>query len=499
MHFAAIRFGPLRPRVLEPFSRVGDAAWRTVTNVRFAVLQITLLVIAGFIGTLVRQVPSSALHDPAAYALEMADMHRFWDAIAPFGVRIGPAMVDTFDRVGFFRIFSAPWFVELLTLLAVSIVCGTLNRLPKLWREVRRVAIVQPPEFFNPVLANRALLEHVSLTSSELATALRSQHFKVRSALSDDEDELHLYGVRNQYMKLSTLLTHLGLVLFLVAGAVTVTFGYETVLFVGNGDTAPVQPVGTPHNLLVKNVQFSAPRLPNGAFADFSTDLEVYQDGQLIARKSIRVNDPLQAAGFVFHQNTFGPSVDLRITDPAGHLVWTGPALLEGVLDDRPEGFKVVPGSDLGLLLVLDSGADGVAKLAVEGLGPPAADGSAAVQFAVPLLLGDQTHPAETAGYTITWNGIGAWSGMVVKKDPGQMIVWIAFICLISGLILTFYFPRRRVWARLANGRLQLTMLADRYVDVGREFERLLAEIRARSAEAFDAASANAADPRETQ
>ena len=43
-------------------------------------------------------------------------------------------MVDVFERLGFFRVFSAPWFVFLLTLLVVSIVVCTLDRTPDLWR-----------------------------------------------------------------------------------------------------------------------------------------------------------------------------------------------------------------------------------------------------------------------------------------------------------------------------------------------------------------------------
>ena len=104
-------------------------------------------------------------------------------------------------------------------------------------------------------------------------------------------------------------------------------------MFVGEGQTAPVQPVGTPHNLLVKNIAFEAPRRADGSFEDFRTDLAVYQDGQQIARKTIRVNDPLQTGGFVFHQNTFGPTADLDIRDPSGRLVWTGPVILEDNAD----------------------------------------------------------------------------------------------------------------------------------------------------------------------
>ena len=44
--------------------------------------------------------------------------------------------------------------------------------------------------------------------------------------------------------------------------------------------------------------------------------------------------------------------------------------------------------------------------------------------------------------------------------------------------------PRRRVWGRLdGDGRLSLVVRADRYVDVGREFGRVIEDlVRARGA-----------------
>ena len=38
-------------------ARMGAAAWRLLTDVRFAVLLITLLALAGLVGMLVRQFP----------------------------------------------------------------------------------------------------------------------------------------------------------------------------------------------------------------------------------------------------------------------------------------------------------------------------------------------------------------------------------------------------------------------------------------------------------
>lgn len=445
-------------------------------------LQITLLVVAGLIGTLVRQLRASSLADPQAYAVEMAQTHQRYDSIDLFGLQIGPGLVDLFERLGFFRVFNASWFVALLSLLVLSIFVCTLDRTPKLWRGVRRVTVQQQPAFFDLRLSERARFDTEALSTEQVAAVLRAKHYRVRHSSSEDGSITWIYGDRNQYMKMATLLTHLGLILFLAGGAVTAAFGFETVIFVGEGQTAPVQAVGTPGNLLVKNISFEAPRRENGAFADFRTDLAVYQDGQQIARKTIRVNDPLEVQGFYFHQNTFGPSADIDVRDADGRLVWTGPVILAGEVAGLSQGFLTIPGSPVGMLLFLQADSAGRPLLAMTGLGPSTADGSSGIIFNVRLGVGATSDPADTAGYAVTWTRPGEWTGMVVKNDPGAPIIWVAFGSLIVGLMLSFYFPRRRVWARASEPEgLRLAMITDRYVNAEREFASLLEELTARS------------------
>jgi cytochrome c biogenesis protein len=446
------------------------------------VAQIIVLAVAGLIGIMLRQIPSFALRDPAAYAREVSELHRRYDALTIGGISVGPAMTDLFERLGFFRVFSAPWFTFLMTLLIVSIVVCTLDRTPRLWRAARHVRVAQPEPYFDLRLAERARFEDTALGEADLRSVLRGRGFRVRSQEEATESGVRfVYGDRNRYSKLATLLTHLGLILFLVGGAVTGALGYETVLFVGEGQTAPVQPVGTPHNLVVKNARFEAPTRPDGSFADFWTDLAVYRDGTEIARKTIRVNDPLSVAGFVFHQNTFGPAADLQIRDSTGRLVWTGPMLLEGSLLERPQGFMTIPGSQVGLVALLDRDAGGRPVLALSGISPPAGDGTSRVLFLAGVGLGGTSDPAATGGYRITWAGAGAFTGLVVKNDPGQGIIWLAYLSLITGILLTFYLPRRRVWARLDGSRVHLAMAADRYANGPREFGQLLEELSRRS------------------
>ena len=106
----------------------------------------------------------------------------------------------------------------------------------------------------------------------------------------------------------------------------------------------------------------------------------------------------------------------------------------------------------------------------------------ATVQSLFPLAVG----PGETAAspdldFTVTLRSVGAYSLLIAKQDPGQGIVWLAFGLLLTGLLITFYLPRRRVWARIApDGELRIVGRADRYVDFEREFGRLLDDLVAR-------------------
>ena len=292
----------------------------------------------------------------------------------------------------------------------------------------------------------------------------------------------------NRYFKMATLLTHLGLICFLVGGAVTGAFGFETAVFVGEAQSAPVQPVGTPGNLLVKNLGFEAPTRADGSFADFRTDLAVYRDGQEIARKTIRVNDPLTVDGFVIHQNSFGAAETVRIRDTNGRLVWSAPVLMDSQLLGKPQGFLTIPGSRLGLFVILDRDQAGAGRLTIVGTdGSLDATGGVRPVFADQVGLGGSTDPRTTGGYQVTWTDAGAFTGLVIKKDPGQPFIWLAFLSLISGIVLSFYFPRRRVWLRRVGRRLEVAMLADRYVDLQREFGALLddlARVTGRSPEA---------------
>ena len=431
--------------------------------------QIVLLAVMAAIGMTIRQVPDFALRSTTDYAAALDDLHARYDPL------LGAGLVDVLDRLWVFTIFRSPWFSLALIVLIVSIVICTLDRTPRLWRGVREVRVAQPEPFFDPILPDRAAMDGVA--ADDVARVLRGSGFRVREETAPDGTRF-AYGDRHQYTKMATLLTHLGLILFLIAAAATSRLGEEQGLVVAEGSSLTVQPIGTPGLLLVKNLDFQAPGLETGQASDFTTDLAVYQEGREIARKTIRVNDPLSVAGYTFHQNGFGPAPHMVLRDSAGRTLWDAPVPMTESVAGLPYATIGVPGRDLGLQLLLDRDADGtgvVIALPYRVVGTDAAGEPIATSFQAVDLHRGESKVSQDLDLSIGLADVGQFTLLIAKRDPGQGLVWLAFASLILGITITFYLPRRRVWTRLGpDGRLGIVWRSDRYVDVEREFGRLL-------------------------
>jgi cytochrome c biogenesis protein len=469
---AAVQAASAAGAPTNPFAQLGRGIWRLLTAVDFAVVQIIFLSILAAIGMTLQQLPDFAFRSPADYATAIETIHIRYDPV------LGPGVVNVLERLGAFSIFKSAIFGIGLVVLVVSIVVCTLDRTPRLWRDVSAVRVVQPEPFFDPRLPDRAELTGVA--AADLARVVRARGLHVRQEVTADGGT-YLYGDRHRYTKLATLFTHLGLILFLVAAAVTSRFGDELGLVVPEGESRIVQNIGTSDLLLVKNNDFEAPGFETGMPTDFTTDLAVYQNGSEVGRKTIRVNDPLAIGGYTFHQNGFGPAPHLVIRDATGAPLWDAKVPMLGAAGGAPYETMAVPGRDLGLQLLLGRNevGEGILVVLPYRIVGTNADGTDQVQNfdAVQLRRGDEK-VSDALGISVALTDFGEYTLVIAKRDPGQGIVWAAFLSLIAGITITFYRPRRRLWARLGpDGRLGLVFRADRYVDVEREFGTLLDDL----------------------
>jgi cytochrome c biogenesis protein len=454
-------------------ARAGMRVWRLFTSVNFAVVQIVAVAVLAVFGMTIRQLPGFAFRSAGDYTLEMNRLRSVYEPV--FGV----PMVDLMERLQLFHVFTSTPFTVALLVLAVSILLCTLDRTPRLWQQSASIRVVQPDAYFDPSLPDRvSIAPGGGLTAATVTAALKRHRFSIRRETGAD-GLVYVYGDRNRWTKLATLISHLGLILFLVAGLVTARFGDEQGLVVAEGDTLTVQPIGTPGLLLVENRGFEAPGLETGMPRDFTTDLAVYRDGNVLAQKVIRVNDPLSAGGYTFHQNGFGPAPDLVIRSTVdGSILWSGPVPLTDSAAGLPFGALPVPGRPFGVELLLDRSPEGIGALvvvpyAVRATNP---DGTPDIVEGAPVYVvrGD---PVDMGGLdlSIQIRGFSEYTLLIAKRDPGAPIIWLAFATLLLGLAITFYLPRRRVWARIRrDGRLDIVGRSDRQVDFDREFGSLV-------------------------
>ncbi|HEY7295090.1 MAG TPA: cytochrome c biogenesis protein ResB [Dehalococcoidia bacterium] len=77
--------------------------------------------------------------------------------------------------------------------------------------------------------------------------------------------------------------------------------------------------------------------------------------------------------------------------------------------------------------------------------------------------------PQTMNGYEYTFLGQRSITGITVRKDPGSTFIWVATALMMLGLGVTFYLPRRRLWAKITPERTYLAGVADWMVNFSAE------------------------------
>ena len=75
--------------------------------------------------------------------------------------------------------------------------------------------------------------------------------------------------------------------------------------------------------------------------------------------------------------------------------------------------------------------------------------------------------------FEYTFLGPREFTGLTVRKDPGAWVFWGAIVAGLSGLLITFFVPRRRIWAKITPERTYLAGLAGHGVNLRRDMGHL--------------------------
>ena len=294
------------------------AVWWLFTNVRFAVVLLAVLCALSLLGVVLPQMPLNVRGDVVAEQ-QWLDVQE-----GRFGF-----LTPVLDRAQLFDVFHARWFAVLLALTSVSTGAYVLSRVTGVWRAITQPRKRVPDRFFD-VAPDRLKVEG-ALDIDRLVTALRTSRYRVERFT--EAGTTYLFADRLAWAQVGSLLTHVAVIVFILAAVVSKADAFESPLFLAEGATLPVFPVRDADQIQVELRNAEGEFAPSGQPLDYRADLTLYRRGEEVKQCASTVNTPCSYDGYKFYQSAyFGFGAGMEVRDLAtGNVLYRETLALTGI------------------------------------------------------------------------------------------------------------------------------------------------------------------------
>ncbi len=418
-----------------------DKIWEFFCSLKLTVIILLLLSVLSIIGTVLQQ------NAPAAEYIK----------------EYGQANYELFVNLQFIDMYHSWWFIGLLGLFSVNLICCSIKNFPRVWKFVREPVLIASPG----VLKNSA--NRLEATSKEdkqqladrLAVLLKKEFGTPQR--SEKDGKLYLFAQKGIYSRFGAYATHLSILIIMAGAIIGNIWGYKAYVNIVEGtSTSQVWSRGgqVPIDLgfTVRCDDFDVSYYPNSRRPkDYNSDLVVLENGQEILRKRIEVNDPLTYKGITFYQSSYGSA---------------GNAFFQIKITENATGKVMNIKAGQGQHIKLPGGyAFSVSDFTATGRFGPAArihvntpDGRHGTPFMVLKNFPDfDVKRGGKFSFSLIDYNEPQFTGLQVAKDPGVEIVWVGCLLMIFGSLTAFFFSHRRIWVCLedAGGKTKIQVAAN--------------------------------------
>jgi cytochrome c biogenesis protein len=342
------------------------------------------------------------------------------------------------------NVFHSWWFLTAGALLMLNILVCSLNR----WRSIRHILSGGPVKLAENFYTSGNMQKDVGVVRLSTAETVRLQEdilhrqgYRVR--IEKDNTNTFIAADKNRFFKLGTYLSHLSLILFVLAYILGGFLGFQENEFIlPEGNTGNV---GHNTGISLQLISFTDEYYTDNTPKDYRSQVILYDGGQKVQETTIRVNHPLIYEGVRFYQAFFGPAVKIQVSRD-GNIIYHGNVALSDTshLQDGQfyAGYFDLPGTGLFVRLI------GPAASVTDSMIPA---GQIAVDLRdannqLALKLVQKNTPITINGLEFTYEADAKFSGFQVSRDPTNAFIWVSCVLFILGIMLVLYFPHRQVW-----------------------------------------------------
>jgi len=446
--------------------------WNLLKSVRLTLFLLALLAVASIIGTLIEQQGSDG-------------------------------------------IYYSWWFRLIIFCLAVNLIVCSVDRFPAALRRFRLTPVPDRTKMFEDAAPREISLPETSVenVSPDVHGFLKGM-FK-NTAVKEVDGASFFYCEKGRFSLFSVYLVHLS-VLFILAGAIIGSiFGFNGYVNIPEGMAADtiVIPDKDGHKykklgFIVRCEKFSIDyykkRNPEGVgegspdnssvVKEYRSKLSFFANGQAAKSMDLRVNHPIRFMGVTFYQSTYGYVPGDKVRIRAINNEKDGE---ENVIEVEKGNRVTLPGNqgELTLSDINENLMNMMGPAALINIRSPEGQETPIwlfhdmdyirSRFSEMFDLSPKFNPSAYSPFTFVLDEIDTvpYTGLQVASDPGVYLVFIGFIMIIAGLLMTFFSSHRRFWVRVAGEKggvkISLAGTANKNpVGMERELDRLLLRLK---------------------
>ncbi len=361
---------------------------------------------------------------------------------------------NALNKLQFFDMYHSWWFIALLVLFCINLICCSIKRFPRVWRIVHN-PVLTPDDKMLKAFSNSDEVRvkgDLASWSARMEEFLRDNFAAPRKTVT--ESGVYLYAEKNRFSRLGVYVTHLSILIIFTGAIIGNLFGYKGYVTIAEGDTVSKfwlrgDQIPRPLGFDLRCDDFSVSFYPGSQRPkEYRSVLTIIDDGKVtVDKRPIVVNDPLTYNGITFYQSNYGPAGDevvqikvkLRGEDKVDALTFS-----RGDVATLPNGDKV------RLADFTSSYRNFGAAARVEMI---PADGERQV---VTIFKNFPDFDKERKGkyvFTLVDFDQRYYTGLQVTKDPGVWVVWLGCALLVLGCIVAFFVSHRRLWLVLKEDK----------------------------------------------
>ncbi|MHB1390600.1 MAG: cytochrome c biogenesis protein ResB [Thermoleophilia bacterium] len=224
-------------------------------------------------------------------------------------------LFDFYKTLGMFDMYGSWWFLSILALLICNMSFCITKRLPTTWKHLRHPRVEVKDAFITHQPFHESLPAAGAAGLPAGVKLLSGRRFRIHTGPSGS-----VMAEKGRFSPLASICFHLSFILIALGALLGTFLGFKETLEIPDGKTAtdPITQMQVRNNGF--QVKYEQVPEANGRGvmlkpSSYTSDLEVFQNGELAGSKTIEVNSPLRIKthfydvlnleGINFHQSSY--------------------------------------------------------------------------------------------------------------------------------------------------------------------------------------------------